>query len=55
MSAAMDVSVDGRSHADRDAGAFLSKKLSGRSHLVEALGHNLREFAVEHGAYGNRR
>lgn len=38
---------------DQDAGAFLSKKLSGRAHLGEALGHNLREFAAERGAYGS--
>jgi hypothetical protein len=45
--------VESRLHADQDAGAFLSKKLSGRSHLGEALGHNLREFAAERGAYGS--
>jgi hypothetical protein len=43
-----------RAHSrDQDAGAFLSKKLSGRTHLCDALGHNLREFAAERGAYGS--
>lgn len=53
-------------HADHDAGAFLSKKLTGREyldskgeslggrfHLEVALKHNLRELLAERGPYGN--
>lgn len=57
---------EGRLHADQDAGAFLSKKLTGREyldsrgeslggrfHLEVALKHNLRELLAERGTYGN--
>lgn len=53
MSVTTSSSALTRLNINQDAGAFLSKKLNGRSHLAEALGHNLREFAAERGAYGS--